>query len=823
MLSLTQSRRPSTASVEELLAGRLIDYGDPVELQGVVEGPLQFAPDRLYLALSVENIRLKGRDINATGTVGVVALVNPQSPDEYGYLRLRYRTRLRLKTKLAGVDSFRNPGVSSFSEYLARKGYDATAFVKSPLLIERLGDSSSFRPLLWLYHYRQQIERQIIKNFSPETSGVLNAALLGNRFYLERPVAARFRDAGTYHVLVISGLHISFIGGLVFLATRRAIRTPVVRFIISASVLWAYVLAVGAEASVVRAALMFTIVALGPVLHRSSSSLNALGAAALLLLIWRPANVFDPSFQLTFLSVIAILVLAWPILRMLSEIGAWRPTRSNPHPPSCALWLQTICECLFWSERRWKTELSRANYSYRLFKAPLACWLDRFRIQPVLRYCFGAVVVSLTVQVTILPLLILYFHRVSLASLLLNIGVSALMAVVSLVAIIGLLVLQFSASLATPLISLANLLNWLMVHSVDPFAAMGVASIRVPEYSGWGRLLYLLYYLPLLYLARELLIRNNHQMVRRQQIVFGFKSLISAQLIFLVCLVIPPLHFFGSDGKLHVDFLDVGQGDAALVTIPDGTTILVDGGGRRSFSHRITQDAKPFQRDTLSIGEAVVSEYLWWRGLDRVDYVLATHADADHIDGLADVARDFQVRAALLARVPATDPELQKFADALRSKSVPIRLVGAGDVLRIGRVHADVLWPTPNGSPTAPSSNDDSVVLRIVIGTTRILLTGDIERRAEQALVAREEDLRTDVVKVPHHGSKTSSTPRFVEATHAKYAIISVGQKSIFGHPSPQVVERWRGGGAEVLTTSESGTISVSTDGRSVELKVFVP
>ena len=118
-----------------------------------------------------------------------------------------------------------------------------------------------------------------------------------------------------------------------------------------------------------------------------------------------------------------------------------------------------------------------------------------------------------------------------------------------------------------------------------------------------------------------------------------------AQLILLAIVIGHPFSARSSSGRLRVDFLDVGQGDSALITTPDGTTVLVDGGGRQSFFSRrdasATGDNETFARDTRGIGEAVVSEYLWWRGLDSVDYIIATHADADHIDGLNEVARNF--------------------------------------------------------------------------------------------------------------------------------------------------------------------------------------
>jgi competence protein ComEC len=701
--------------------------------------------------------------------------------------------------------------------------------------------------------------------------------MLGNRYNLSRSTSERFREGGTFHVLVISGLHITFLGGLIFLFAKRLTKNRGVQFVFPVVVLWSYSVAVGAEPSVLRAALMFTVVLLAPLVSRRSSSLNALGGVGIALLVWRPSDSLDPSFQLTFVSVLTIVVLAWPLLQKLSEIGSWRPTRKTPYPPSCSPWLRSFCESLFWSERQGQRELERANYSYRLFKTSLAGTLERLHLQRLLRYGLGAIVVSASVQLALLPFLVIYFHRLSLASLVLNIGVSVLMGGVAVTAAIGLAIAPLSSTLAGPFISVANGLNWLMVHSVDPFARVGAASIRLPEYSGWAAMVYVLYYVPLTMLAVSLwrwtplnlqggepqtrIIRLGSGLVRQPS---GGTSALSKQmptkgvskesarrlqrtqkvsdvrrrivwfallfqLLAIAVVVFHPGSEVRSGGKLRIDFLDVGQGDSALVTFPDNTKLLIDGGGRPGpFKIKATaQDAEvdqQFESDSRSIGESVVSEYLWWRGLDQIDYILATHADADHIDGLNDVARNFGVRAALVARTPQQDPEFSRFAETLSTRNIPIRTIGAGDEMMFGNVSMSVLWPVPSTDQNLLSGNNDSLVLRLRFGDRSILLTGDIEAPAEKSLVEAENlrHLRADIVKVAHHGSKSSSIDSFIAATHPSLAIISVGRTSIFGHPNPAVVERWKASGAQVWTTGKRGTITVRTNGRDLEVAGFI-
>ncbi len=281
------------------------------------------------------------------------------------------------------------------------------------------------------------------------------------------------------------------------------------------------------------------------------------------------------------------------------------------------------------------------------------------------------------------------------------------------------------------------------------------------------------------------------------------------------------------DGKLHIDFLDVGQGDSALITFPNSETLLVDGGGKINFNKIYLQneyedEPELFEPDTQNIGERIVSAFLWEKGYDQIDYILATHADADHIQGLTEIARNFRVRSALFGRTPLKNAEFTKLYEILQKREVPIVKLSRGDVLRFDEAKIEVLYPEKDDSIDAISDNNNSVVLRLIYGERIFLLTGDIEKEAETELLQTPEFLQSDVVKAAHHGSRTSSTQKFIEATHAKLVIIAVGRESPFGHPHKEVLERWKNSGAKIVTTGERGTVSISTDGKDLQLKTFL-
>jgi competence protein ComEC len=815
--------RSSPNRLKDLIERRVVAPAESVELTGTVTGPVEFARDGLHLSITIDSLRTASQLMKCTGLVSLQAwFKNAADEKSYHQLDLQPGSRLSVRTKLDRTEQYRNPGVSTVAQYLDTRDIDTIAVLRTPNSIIRIDTPGSFNLGRLLYRWRAFLQQQINQNFSPETAGVLDAALLGNRHNLSHTTAERFREGGTFHVLVISGAHISFIGGLFLLLARRLTVRRWLQFGSATLMVWCYAVAVGADVSVVRAALMFSFLALGGLLYRRTAPLNSLGAAALVLLVWSPKDIFDPAFQLTFLSVLAILVLAWPILRNMSDIGKWRPSRLSPYPPACSV-LRSFSEALYWSEKDWQRELHKLSHSYGLFKSPTALWLEKHHLQLGLRYTFAAIMVSVSVQVVLLPLQVVYFHRLSFSSLILTLVVGILLAGLAAVALIALIISQINSAVAEPFVKLADTIDWLMIHSVDPFAGFGIASMRVAEYSDWARIVYGLYYLPLLLMAvalarcKPLASPTTNTALKNRLLI-----LLCVQLGMFLLLVVHPKSDRAYEGRLEVSFLDVGQGDSALVTMPDGTTLLIDGGGRPIFRGASNSSAGTVEREQRSIGERVVCEYLWSRGLHSIDYILATHADADHIDGLNDVIRNLRVRSALVGRQPENDAEYSKFAQSLNAAGVPIQIVQAGDVLYFGPVEAEVLWPLTETSFGSPSRNDESVVVRIKFGGRTFLLTGDIERSAEAALLSKSDQLRADVVKVAHHGSRTSSSETFILAAHPRVAVISVGRNSMFGHPHREVVERWQAIGAEVLTTGHSGTITVTTDGKDIAVTTFV-
>ncbi len=816
-----------------------IASGDPLEIEGVLLSKPELAAGGFFLELNAEQAIYKGETINVSGKIRLFANVtSEQIAAEYEALNLGYGSRIRVASRPEREDEFLNPGVVSKKEILDQKEIDATANIKSPLLIEKLGEEKTFAPFAWIYERRQDLIVDFKNNFSQRTAGIMIASLLGNRYFLDKETAEIFREGGTFHVLVISGLHITFIGGLTLLFVRFFTRKRFWQFLIACGFLWAYSLAVGADVPVVRATVMFTILLFSQVIYRNGNLLNSLGACALVLLAWRPEDLFNQSFQLTFLSVTAIVAFAFPLIENLREIGSWSPSTEKPFPPNTSKFVKRFCEMLYWRERVWEIENRQQIWSANLFKSPYLKWLEAKNLQAVFRYLFEGFLVSLVVQIWLLPLTAVYFHRVTFSSIILNLWVGFFIALESFAAVIALFLGEFSELLAMPIVKLTEIFNWLLLFLPKIFIAGGWAGFRVPVYSGAMRGVYFLYFVPVLILtiflnrwkpfeASSRFKVQSSKSVDKLQISKYFtasacRRVSASFLIFFTALIVfHPLSAPRTDGRLRVEFLDVGQGDAALVTFPNGETLLVDGGGRINFEKMNDEETGIFEPDMQTIGESVVSQFLWEKGYSEIDYILATHADADHIQGLTDVAKNFKVRAAFFGRRPFDDEAFAELFEILQNKKIEVIEISRGDEIEIGGTKLQVLFPEKDLSANPVSDNNHSVVLRIVFGTKKFLLTGDVEKETEEKLLQNPSFLQADVVKVAHHGSRTSSTENFVNAVKAEYAVIPVGRRSMFGHPHAEVVERWKNSGAKIKTTGERGTISISTDGRDLVIETF--
>ncbi len=386
-----------------------------------------------------------------------------------------------------------------------------------------------------------------------------------------------------------------------------------------------------------------------------------------------------------------------------------------------------------------------------------------------------ALAASIAAQCALAPLLAGQFHRLAPASVLLNIAAVPLSSAV--------LLAGFAVLGASPfgLGRLAGGAAWLAARllrlSGDLGPAAGWLDVRVPAPSPAA--------LALWAVGLVLVVRGQRGR--------GLLLLAASHAALALTPVVP-----AADGRLHLEVVDVGQGDGLVLRSPGGRAIVVDAGGSR--------DAR------FDPGERRMAPALWRAGVRRLDAILVSHAHPDHAGGVPFLARTFRPGFVLEGPSALPDPSWRRLDAALRASGIPRLCVARGARFDWDGVRLAVLGPEPPARPPGRIRNEDSVVLDVAFGEVHLLLAGDVTGEAEGALQPPE----SLVVKVPHHGSRTSSSEGLVAATAARIALVSCGARNPFGHPSPEALARWQRRGALVMRTDRDGSLFVATDGRRV-------
>lgn len=694
---------------------------------------------------------------------------------------LAYGARVRLTAKLRLPRNFRNPGAFDYEGYLHGHGISALASVKSEN-IEVLQGTSGSRLGFWRSQVRNSILRHIHQSglWSKEDAAIFAAMIMGDDSLLLRDVREEFQQTGVYHLLVVSGMNVALLAFAIFWLARRLRlpEWPASLLTIALSVFYAYIAGMGVP--IMRAVLMLSLFLVARLLYRDRSGLNATGFAALVVLVLSPAALFDPGFQLTFLALLAITGISLPILERTS--APYRSALKHLDTTGYDLGLQP--------------KLAQFRLDLRLIAGRLQQFIGERTAQIIVTGAIGIslgffellLVSAITQEVLVLPMRS-YFHRAAilgvpanilvlpLAGLMLNTGVAAIA-----LSYVSLPFARFAATLA------AGSLHWTLrcLHFLSGFH---VAQWRVPDPT---------VLLMLLAVAGVLL---AFFAVRKQRTI----ALAGLAVLFVTGGIVAVHHAAPrvEGGKLEITAIDVGQGDSILVISPQGRTMLIDGGG----------SIGPV-RSEFDFGEDVVAPYLWSRGLDHLDVIALTHAHGDHIGGLPRIIEDFYPAELWIGINPETTALLHLFATA-QANHVAIRQHVAGDELDWGGTKIRVLSPPADWQPKPKHANDDSLALLIGYGETKALLAGDLERNMEQFVAT--ESPQADLLKVPHHGSATSTSSALLAAVRPRFAVISAGYQNPFGHPRKVVLDRLQVYRVQTYRTDLQGVVTFLLDGKHVE------
>lgn len=740
----------------------------------------------------------------ASSTLAAITVTKPVNKVVWPTLKCGDIVEAPMRIKVA--ERYRDPGAWQYADYLLAQGIGAHASVRKSKITRlnepgtnlvtgasrttqlqcRIYTAQSWASGRVLGYVRSKANLRLpgILRLSPDDAGMLNAMLFGDRAGLNKTQRVGFERTGSFHLFVVSGMHVGLLAGLMFwLARRLKLREWLATFV-TIALTFGYALLTGFGAPVQRALFMTVVFLLARLLSRDRNVLNALGAAALGVLVWSPGALFEASFQMTFLAIVAIGGIAVPLgeRSFLPYAHAahhlWDKWEDAALPPKVAqfrVMLRLFSETFAGVAGVWARDLPSLLVRWSLWALELAL--------------IGAV----AEMVMVLPMA-LYFHRATMFAVPTNMLSVPLVAVLAPMAVIA-----FCASLISPWLAMVpGATTALLLHGVTGvigrISAVRAADLRVPAPVWWIALLAVMAWAFCCWA------------VRRSR---GWAWAAVAVLPLTALMVLWPEPPIVSLGMMEVTAIDVGQGDSIFVAAPNGGTMLVDAGGPVGG---VTEAAEASSR--FDVGEEVVSPYLWTRRLRRLDVLVLSHAHSDHMGGMPAVMRNFRPRE-LWVSIDPNSEAYRALLEEAKDLGVSVRHFYAGDQFSWGGMEVAILAPEAGYSNSGEPVNNDSLVMRMQYGKSSVLLEGDAEAPSERTMLARGRVEPVTLLKIGHHGSRTSTTQEFLNAAAPKDAVVSVGRGNTFGHPRYEVIERIADARTKLYRTDEFGltTFLLGRDG----------
>jgi competence protein ComEC len=716
-----------------------------------------------------------------------------------------YGQRLRIRAKLRPPTNYRNPGSMDYVGWLHEQGVWVLGSAKTTS-VEVLPGAGGSRVQRLRWKLRRRVLEEMGALWKPPYLALFQAMVLGERGLVDREQRLEFQRSGTFHLLVVSGMNVAVFAVFLLWLTRqlRVARRlelgPELAMLTAMALTAGYAWITDLGTPILRSVLMIFACQIAALLNRHRSPLNTVSLAALALLAWKPFSLYDPSFQLTFIAVLTIAGLAVPLLER-TTMPWWDALDDVDNVGRDATLLP--------KQAQLRVELRMISAALgKIVGIRAGRWIVPKVGLAALQFA-DLFLLSALMQIAITLPTVWYFHRVNAHALWANMAVLPLMGLLMPAAMLA-VAFSFAAhwlpfvhwlglaKVAVPLAGFAALVarwalqgilwavHWsggaqLSDHRVAMPAAMAIAAVAG------------------CYVLALLLARRNSLLTAASLALLA----LSAWLV-----IARPRPFLHDPHALEITAIDIGQGDSFLLVTPGGHTLLLDSGGLPGQRH-----------GEFDIGEDVVSPYLWQRGLGRLDAAAFSHSHVDHIGGMRAILRNFHPRE-LWSAPTHPSPELNSVLETAEQLGIKRVQRRRGEEFDFDGVHISVLSPPVDWEPKPRGQDDASMVLRVSYAGHSALLVGDIHKSMEKNLVEeaerRGESLQADLLKVPHHGSNTSSSEEFLDSVQPRFAVISAGIRNPFHHPRREVIGRLAAHHARTYRTDWFGPVTFLIDAQGV-------
>jgi len=681
--------------------------------------------------------------------------------------RIAFRARLRKPVNRG------NPGEMDWETHCKNDNIVWLASVAGQDSVLVLESGAAFRPTAVLFGMREAARRFLEAHsgrFLDAESGsavlgIQKGIILGDMGEISQPLTQVFADSGLAHALSASGLHVAIVA-LVALGMTRALGWVFPQMylwlpyrkigaLVSIPAMTTYCLLVGARVPAVRATIMGLVVATAILLGRRWNSFNSLGLAALIILLIYPLSLFTPSFQLSFAAVVGILAAA----------DSAFARGFGPHETPAG-----------------ETDIRRPDKP----EPPVRKGGRRVAV-----YLWALCFTSAAATLGIVPFLLQTFHSFPVYSLFANLASDLLLTVALGLGVPAALLGTIAPMPASLLLFPSDLCVWLIVRVALFFASLPGSTFYVPNMGLWEFSALCAMVVGLLLLMRQPSRRYLAMCIALAAILASTAAV---------------SHWFGTaSGRLQVVFLNVGKGDAAYVRPPGSRGVLIDSGVKTPY---------------FDSGWGILIPFLKYHGRGSLDGLMMSHPEMDHMGGFLSVMSMIPSRTLWWNPIHVVSPHLGEVMDKASTtgvqvlssdRTLPEVNLGRASIRFLNRPH-----PTTGTGEAHREVNNASVVARIEYGDVSFLFTGDLEREGEEELLASGMPLAATVLKVGHHGGKSSSTPRFLAAVKPRVAVISAEHPPRGGAPSRETLDRLDAAGIRVYWTGRDGAVTIETDGRTI-------